>query len=396
MRRIAMAMGGLWAVPAHAQDISWERLREAVLAHPGLAHEERLVEERRAEIRWAGQAPVLRTELELENFAGTGGASGLGGASLGIWAGGDFRLGAVREREKDLAAAEVSLQAIEPGRRRLELLWTARETWEAWQEACWRADLADSIALDAQAVTQPLEAGRKAGRVGPWEVSLAQAEATQRRLEAQALRRTGQVLWSRLVAWGLPATASHGAGVPVLDSLAAATAPSLDSMGQERERSLLQVQGALQEALDRPVLSGAVGVLRDQARGDVGLGLKVSLPLPPWKRTGLETVRSRREAAALERRIALASRERALRRQGLREELAAESASLREWEERILPQREAAVAQVEAVRNASAVDAAAVWAVRRDAWQARIERLERLVRVRGLQREVRKSEGVEP
>lgn len=396
MKRIAMAMGGLWAVHAHAQDQSWEKLREAVLSHPQLAHEQRLVEERREQGRWAGQAPVLRAELELENFAGTGGASGLGGSSLGLWAGGDYRLGAVREREKDLAAAEVSLQEIEPSKRRLELLWAARETWESWQEACWRADLADSLMLAAQAVTLPLEAGRKAGRVGPWEVSLAQAEATQRRLEAQAQRRSGQVRWARLVAWGLSAPAPQSAGVAVLDSLPRGAAVSLDSLSQERERARLQVQSSLQEAQDRPVLSGAVGVLRDQASGDVGLGLKVSLPLPPWKRTGLETVRSRQEAVALERRIALASRERALRRQGLREELAAELASLREWEEQILPQREQAVGLVEAAKSASAVDAAAVWTVRKEAWQARIERLEKLIRVRELQREMRKSEGVEP
>lgn len=396
MRRIAIALGSLWAVQARAQDLTWEKLREAVLAHPGLAHERALVEERRGEGKWAGQAPVLRAELELENFAGTGGSAGLGGSNVGIWAGGDYRLGAVRVREKELAAAELSLQEVEPSKRRLELLWSARGTWEAWQEQYWRADLLDSLAAQALAVAEPLEAGRKVGRIAPWEVSLVQAEAAQWRNVAQAHRRKGRVLWGRLESWGISAIQPLGAGLPVLDTMTKGTAQSLDSLTLERERYRMQVQESLLAAQDRPVLSGAIGLLRDQASGDVGFGARVALPLPPWKRTGLETVRMRHQAVAMERRIALETRERALRLQGLREEMSAGSAELRTWEDEVIPRQELALAQVNRAQQTGAMDAAAVWTMRKALGEARIERLEKLIRVRELQRENRKLEGVEP
>lgn len=396
MRSIALAMGGLLAVHVHAQDDSWEQIKQGFLAHPGLDHARKMLEERASEGRWAGRVPVPRVELELENFGGTGGASGLGGSSFGIWVGGDYRLGDVRGREKDLAAAEVSLQALDTLRARRELLMAARGVWEDWRKERWTASLLDSMALQADSLAARLEKGRKAGRIGPWEVSLAQAESARQRMRSTAHRQKAKVLWARLAAWGGDAREPDSLPDPAIDSSNIVEGNGLDSMALEADRARTRVQAELLAAQDRPVLAGGVGVLRDQSSGDVGLGLRVSLPLPPWKRAGVETIRARHQAAAIERSIALAARERQLRRSDLHGDQAVAWADLRAWESEVIPAREVALEQVEASHAIGAVDASAVWAVRKELWEARIERLEKTIRVLEIRRELEILEGIEP
>lgn len=396
LRRIAMAMGGLLAVHAQSQDNSWEKIRQRVLAHPGLDHARKMLEERRSEGQWAGRVPVPRLELELENFAGSGGASGFGGSSFGIWAGGDYRLGDVRGREKDLAAADVSLQALDTLRARRELLVAARAVWDEWRQERWMAGLLDSIALQADSLAEQVERGRKAGRIGPWEVSMARAESAQWHMRSHAHRQKADVLWARLEVWGGDAKEPDTLPNPVIDTSKIVEGYGLDSLVLEAEHARSQVQSELLAAHDRPVLSGGVGVLRDQSSGDVGLGLRVSVPLPPWKRTGIETVRARNHAAALERSIGLAARERQIRRASLHGELAVTLAGLRSWETQVIPARELGLNQIEVSHAGGALDASAVWTVRKELWEARIERLERLIRVLEIQRELEILEGIEP
>jgi cobalt-zinc-cadmium efflux system outer membrane protein len=395
MRRIALAMGGLLAVQAHSQDDSWEKIRQGLLLHPGLDHARKMLEERRAEVQWAGRVPVPRLELELENFAGSGGASGFSGSSLGAWAVGDYRLGDVRGREKDLAAADVSLQALDTLRARRELLVAARGVWEEWRRERWMAGLLDSMAVQANSLVEQSEKGRKVGRIGPWEVSMALAEGAQWHMRSAAHRQKAKVLWSRLAAWGGVDQEPDQLPDPIVDTSRIIEGLGMDSVVLEAERTRTQVQAALLVAQDRPVLSGAVGVLRDQSTGDVGLGLRVSLPLPPWKRTGIETVRSKNQAVALERRIVLAARERQIRRVGLHGDKAVALANLRSWESKVIPARELGLDQVEASHAIGAVDASAVWAVRKELWEARIERLEMMIRVLEIQRELEILEGIE-
>lgn len=396
MRPIALAMGGLLATLAHAQDNSWEQIRKGVLAHPGLEHARKMLEERKSEGQWAGRLPAPRVELELENFAGSGGASGIGGSNFGLWAGSDYRLGDVREREKELAAAEVAIQALDTLRARRELLVAARGVWDRWRQERWRAGLLDSLGSQADALADQLEKGRKVGRIAPWEVSVARAESARWRMNAQAHRHNATVQWRRLAAWGAGVEEPGWAPAPAIDSTNIVGNPALDSMVLEAERTRARVQAALLQAQDLPVVSGAVGVLRDQSNGDVGLGVRVSLPLGPWKRTGIEAARARHQAAALERSIGLAVRERENRRIGLQGEWMAALAGLRSWESQVIPARESGLNLVEVSHAAGAVDASAVWAVRKELWEARIERLERSIRVQEIQRELEILEGTEP
>lgn len=396
MRSIAFAIGGLLVVHSHAQDNSWEKIRQGVLAHPGLEHARKILEERRSEGRWAGRLPVPRVELELENFAGSGGASGFGGSSFGVWAGGDYRLGNVRGREKDLAAAEVSLQALDTLRARRELLVVARGVWDQWRKERWTANLLDSMAAQANALVEQSEKGRKAGRIGPWEVSMSRSESAQWRMRSDAHRQQAKVLWERLAAWGGGEQEPASLPDPVIDTSNIIEGRGIDSVVLEAERARTLVQAELLVAQDRPILSGGVGVLRDQATGDVGLGLRVSLPLPPWNRTSIETVRAKNQAAALERSIGLAGRERQIRRASLHGELAVALAGLRSWETQVIPARELGLNQIEMSHAVGAVDAVAVWTVRKELWDARVERLEMLIRVLEIQRELEILEGIEP
>ena len=396
MKPIALAMGGLMVVHAHAQDDSWQKIKQGVLAHPGLNHARKMLEERKSEAPWAGRLPVPRVEIEVENFAGTGGASGWGGSSFGVWAGGDWRLGDVRRREKDLAEADVSLQVLDTLRARREMLVVARGVWEDWRKERWTASLLDSVATEAIALVDKSENGRKAGRVGPWEVSMARSEGAQWRMRSAGHRQKAKVLWARLAVWGGESREPATLADPVIDTSILAEGVGLDSMVLEADRARARMESELLAAQDRPVLSGGVGVLRDQSSGDVGLGLRVSFPLPPWRRTGVETVRARNQAVALERSIELAGIERRIRRAGLHGELAVALAELRSWETQVIPARQLGLDQVEAAHSGGAVDASAVWAVRKELWEARIERLESMIRVLGIQRELEILEGIEP
>jgi hypothetical protein len=71
-------------------------------------------------------------------------------------------------------------------------------------------------------------------------------------------------------------------------------------------------------------------------------------------------------------------------------------AGLRSWESQVIPARESGLNLVEVSHAAGAVDASAVWAVRKELWEARIERLERSIRVQEIQRELKILEGTEP
>lgn len=396
MKPIALAMGGLLVVHAHAQDDSWQKVKQGVVAHPGLDHARKMLEERKSEAPWAGRLPVPRVEIEVEDFGGTGGASGWGGSSFGIWAGGDWRLGDVRGREKDLAAADVSLQVLDTLRARREMLVVARGVWESWRNERWRANLLDSMAKEAIALADKSESGRKAGRVGPWEVSMARSEGAQWRMRAATHHQKAKMLWARLAVWGGDSLEPATLADPVIDTSIIAEGVGLDSMVLEADRARIRMESELLAALDRPVLSGGVGVLRDQSSGDVGLGLRVSFPLPPWRRTGIETVRARNQAAALERSIGLAGGERRIRRAVLHGELEVALAGLRSWETQVIPARELGLDQVEAAYSGGAVDASAVWAVRKELREARIERLESMVRVLEIQRDLEILEGIEP
>lgn len=395
MRRIALAMGGLLSVHAHSQDDAWERIRDGILNHPAMAHERRKSQERWAEVEFAGRPGVGRLELELENFGGSGGASGFGGSSLGLWAGADYRLGEVGQREKDLARTEAQLQGLDTLRARIEWLARARSVWDQWREQRWMVRLLDTLATQADEVVERLEKGRKAGRVAPWEVSMARAESGRLRTIAQARRGKAKALWSRLSAWG-GGEEPLSLADPVVDTSRIVAGRGLDSLFLEAERSRARSLAALSQAQDRPVLSGAVGLLREQSTGDVGVGLRVSLPLPPWKREGVEAARARHEAAALERSIALATRERLIRRGDLHGERENALSELRSWETRVLPARELGLEQIETSHAAGAVDALAVWTVRKELWEARIERLEKTIRVLEIQRELDNLEGTEP
>lgn len=396
MRRIAFAMGCLLTVHSHAQDDSWDKIRQGLLAHPSLDHARKMLEERRTEAGWAGRASIPRLELELENFAGSGGASGLGGSSFGIWAGGDYRLGDVRGREKDLAEADVSLQGLDTLRARRELLMAARGVWEEWRKARWTASLLDTMAAQADSLEEQFEKGRMVGRIGPWEVSLAGAEKAQLRVRATSHRQKAKVLWNRLATWGGDLQEPEAIGAPTIDTSIIVVGPGMDSMALEAERARTQVQAALLAEQDLPVLSGGVGVLRDQASGDVGFGMRVSLPLPPWKRTSIESVRAKNQAAAMERSIGLAARERRIRRTVLHGDLAVALALWRSWETQVIPAREFGLNQVQASYAQGAVDASVVWAVRKELGNARIERLESMIRVLEVQRELEIFEGIEP
>lgn len=396
MKPIALAMGGLLAAHACAQDDSWDRIRQRVLAHPAMEHQRRSLEERKEEWSRAGRLPVPRLELELEDFAGSGEAAGLEGSRLGIWVGSDYRLGDVRGRERELAAGEVSLQALDTLRARRELVRVVRDGWERWRRDRWMAELTDSLAAQADTLARRLEEARTAGRVGSWEVSTARSETAKWRLRAEGHRRMAQVSWSAVSAWtgGVPEPGFLSG--PELDTSDIVAGRGEESMLLEAERVRTRGQAAMLAALDRPVVSGALGMVREQVSGDVALGARLSLPMPPWDRPGLETVRTRNQAVALERRIHLLEGERAIRRAALHGEWMAALSELRSWESEVIPSKEQALRQVEAARVAGAVDASVVWAVRKELWDARIERLERLLRALERRREREIFEGVEP
>lgn len=387
----AFALGGTWA-----QDEDWKALARRLDGHPSLVAARQSGQEARSDALRAGIAPRPVLELEGEGLPGMG---GFREADLGAWVG--VELGTVRRREaeREWARAEASLVEADTLRVRRELLaqaWGLRETWLLERN---KAELLDSLGTASRAWVDWLETARGAGAVPAWEIVQARTDRAARGSEAETSRRRATAAWSELaslVAGAPDALPEPGVAAPYrpLDGREAGSQP--DSLRAAREREVARRRAEALAASDRPVASLALGVTGRPAQGDAGIGMRVSVPLPPWNRVGWETAKAMTNSVRLVREADLAMARREALRRRLRDAEAVAAEALRRHAEGTLPARRAAREALEEARRAGAVPPGIVWQAREREFEARLELLEKLAALRSAQWERLNHEGVEP
>lgn len=394
MRNEWIAMGGLLVACAAADEPTWEMVRTALLSHPRLENARWDANAADADRSFAGKRLLPRLEVEVENFAGTGDASGFGNSTLGVWVAGEYRMGDVRQAERRMAATEAGLVALDTLEARRELLTRSRSLWEDWALARWRAELSDSVAIEVRTLVDKARAGRRIGKIEPWEVALAEAELARLEGDKSALAALASSLWLELAAGSVPEPTNGP--TPQALSTSAGGGAGLDSLRRSREIERSRAELGLLEAQARPSVTGAVGLLRDQEAGDVGFGARVSLPLPPWNRIGYEAARSRSRTDAAHRAASWEIQQRQRRLVEAERRVQEAKARWQTWIATVLPAKETAKRLVEQAQQASAVDPATTWRVREDYWNARGEALDRLSTLRLAQLQRQNLEGIEP
>lgn len=394
MRRIALMAGGLLAVSAQGQDTTWARLRHAVLEHPHLQAARQGAGELFQDTGNAGTMPLPRLEVELSNLPATGARYGVGRAGLDLWLSQERTLRDVSRRQKALAGAQAARAALDTFTLRRELLGKARERYEAWLRERWRQVVLDSLVLQARSAVGLSEARLKAGRSGAEEVALSQAQAMGLVRELEASRAASGSAWDELARW-FGAGEEPDAVLPAGELMGGPAGAWLDSLRLQRDQVVEERDADLAQAQAGPSVSGALGLLGAAGEG-VGIGVRLSIPLPPWDRPSWEAGQARARARALGREKERLASSRTRERSLLEGRIAAARQDWEGWNAQVLPALERAQAAVSRLHASGAAGAIAVWQAGKDVAQARLEALGKLGRLRDLQREKLDLEGVEP
>lgn len=257
--------------------------------------------------------PALRAGLELENFAGTGAASGLGGAEATLSLAGVFERGGKLEARRVLAQARIDALAVDRETARLDLLAEVARRWLAQAAAAAQAGIArDDVAQRRRTV----DAARRRFQAGASPESvLLTAQAALARADttlARDLQQHDAVRLHLAALWGERAPRFETAPVDLLalpaiedaDALSALLDATPELARFADARRIGEARLRLAQAAARPDLDWQVGVRRMQAEGDLGLVAGVSIALG-------SRGRARPEIRAAEAELAVAEVERA-------------------------------------------------------------------------------------
>lgn len=178
-------------------------LRRVVAVHPDLSVFRHRSEALAAEAETASLRQPLVVTADLENFAGTGGLSGLDGAELTLGLASVLERGGKRQARQAVASSQVDALVSQRAAVKLDLLAESARRYLDLVEAQARREIAsDEVELRARTVGAT-ERQLRAG-AAPEAVLLA-AEAMQARAEIEAARAVaeGDAAWRRLaVMWG--------------------------------------------------------------------------------------------------------------------------------------------------------------------------------------------------
>lgn len=380
---------------AWAEPPIWDSLRTSWIQHPRL---QALRNERSmlaSDSSLAGRRPPLRLEGELGNFAGSGDAKGLEQSVQSLWITRDFPTTDLRRAEKSLAATDVAGLDLDTLRVRRELLFQARRHWEAWLVARWNASLIDSQvgilgAMHAEAVR-----GLAQGKTPRWETAL--LEADRKRAEAMAARWKSEASreWRNLT-WFTTTRPPEPVAAPAPEPIASrATGTNLDSLRHFVEGQQALAQWNMAQARDKPVVEAGAGLIRDQATGDLAMGIRIALPLP-WSRPSWDQAQARARRVAAESRRTAADLERTRKRSTIASQLEEASKALTQLLDLELPARQEALRLLEAASLQGGVDRSTLWETRRSLWASEHEHIDRLAQLRSLELERLELEGNEP
>ena len=180
-----------------------EVLRTAVLQNPDLSSTTFEVRAAEARTLQAGLFPNPETELELEDFGGTGVVRGVQASQSTLQLSQLIELGGKRAKRLRAAGLERHIAGWDYEAKRLDVLTEATKAFVdvlAAQERL--ALMEDMVRLSEQVLNAAFER-IKAGKVPPLEATKARVEASNARLQVEHARSVLQAARNRLAAsWG--------------------------------------------------------------------------------------------------------------------------------------------------------------------------------------------------
>ena len=261
----------------------------ALLHNPRLASVAWEIRVREAGALQAGRRPNPEVSLEVENFAGSGDASGFGGSETTISLSQLLERGGKRDRLRDAARLDRDLAGWDYESRRLDVLAEVTRTFIdllAAQEH--RTIAADLVSLAEQSL-ETMTRRVAAGAVSPVEETRARVALSQSRLDLRAAEGRLADARVRLASlWGSVAPRFERA-VGVLDPVS--PPPSLEELLErmdgnpelarwDTETARRRAEVAVQRALGAVDVSVAAGVRHRAETSDRAFVLGLSVPLP--------------------------------------------------------------------------------------------------------------------
>ncbi len=273
----------------------------------------------------AQRKPNPELELELENFAGSGGVAGLDAVEYTLTIGQLMERGGKRARRFEAARLQADLADWDYLSSRLDVMERTGRAFILVLQAQKNLDLTERMievaGQDLEAVKRRTEAGAASPiELTRAEVSLATAELdrSRRLLDLEAARNELAALWG-----DAEATFTHAVGTldhipvpPALETLTGRLEDNPDLARWQTEHDRRRANLSLQQAMGTVDLTARVGIRRFEETGDQAFVLGVSLPLAVHDRNqgniraaqyGIEQADRARSAAQLELRVSLSA-----------------------------------------------------------------------------------------
>lgn len=320
------------ALPAHAETLTLPAAIERALSvHPALRADLATATAITHRIDADTLPPPLTFGAELENVAGTGAVSNIGGAETTLRLGRVLELGGKRDARAQRGRADLARHETQALGRRLDLALETTRRFIALAEAQDEWDLTgqqvDLLRATEAAVRERVARGVAAeADIAVAEIALARAELAREHAEHEraSARFALSALWGDPTADDLVAatTLTELPALPDFEVLAARLPETPVMLVFARENDVLDADQSLARAATRPDLALSAGVRRFEALDDAALVFSVNLPLgleqraaPAMDRVAAErdAVDARREAALLEARQQLFARFQELR-----------------------------------------------------------------------------------
>lgn len=319
-----------WSV--HAEPLTLQAaIGRTLSSNPALRAEGATVESLQQQVHLDSLAPPLTIGAELENVAGTGSVSNIGGAETTLRLGKVFELGGKRDARRQRGLAEVARQENQAARRRLDLAAETTKRFVAVIEAQAELELTGrQVALTREteaAVQQRVDRGvAPAGDIALAQISVARADLAREHAEHEL----ASAQFSLATLWGESRPIPIEAGgelldlppMPEFEVLAERLETTPDFIAYTLDAAKLDAERGVARASARPDLSLTAGVRRLEAIDDQALVFSFSMPFGTAPRSGyavarvdaeLDAVNAKRDAAMLEARQSLFARYQELR-----------------------------------------------------------------------------------
>lgn len=320
--RLALAGSlSVFAWSTHAEPLSLQvAIGRTLSSNPALRAEGASVEALQQQLHLDSLAPPITLGAELENVAGTGDVSNIGGAETTLRLGKVFELGGKREARRQRGLAEIARQENSATRRRLDLATETTKRFVAVVEA------QEALALTARQVTltretetavqQRVDRGvASAGDVALAKIAVARADLARERAEHALARARFSLatLWgeSQPVAIDAAGSLLDLPSIPEFEVLAAKLSNTPDIVAYALEAAKFDADQRMARASARPDLAVTAGVRRLEAIDDQALVFSFTMPFGSTQRSSyavarveaeLDAVHSRRDAVLLDLR----------------------------------------------------------------------------------------------